>query len=54
MTQAEAVYTALCAVITESLSGTVYQRCVPLQEPFALEIDANERVIVACNYEVTL
>jgi hypothetical protein len=46
----ESCFTTLTFTET-TLSGTRYMRCEPLQDPFALPRDANERAILACNFE---
>jgi hypothetical protein len=49
--KAEDALTALAAVRNQSLSGTRYLRVKPLQTPFPLERDDNDRVVIAVNFE---
>lgn len=52
--KAEAAYQAMVGVVNQILqpSAERYLRIEPLQEPFLLKLDEQERPIVACNYEV--
>lgn len=52
-TRAEAIYTALSAVVNATLGSGAYKRIRPLQEPFPLAPDESGRVVIACNYEIT-
>jgi hypothetical protein len=54
MSRATSVYTALCALVNAQHGDSTFLRVAPMQEPFPLQIDASQRVIVACNYEATL
>lgn len=40
------------AVINTTLSGVIYQRIAPIQSPFFLQRDMNDRVIFAFNAQV--
>lgn len=51
-TKIEAVYTALNKVANQALSATTYHRIFPLQPPFFLKRDENDRVLFACNFQV--
>jgi hypothetical protein len=53
VSRARSVYTALCGLVNATLGATTYGRVAPLGEPFPLARDESERVVVACNYEVT-
>ena len=47
------IFTQLTKVDNETLTSTTYQRIEPLQTPFALERDDQERMVTVCNYQVT-
>lgn len=47
---AESCYLA-CTFTDVTISSVRYMRCEPLADPFALPRDANERAIIACNFE---
>ena len=46
------VFKSLTAVDNETLTSTLYLKIEALQSPFALERDAQERLIMSCNYNV--
>jgi len=48
---AEAMYGALLLVVNQALSGVRYLRVTPLQPPFVLQRDANERTVCIFNAE---
>lgn len=52
MAKAEEANRALCLVHNTFLSGTWYVRVYPLQSPFPLGRDGNDRSRYACNYRV--
>lgn len=47
------VWKQLQLVANDSLSSTLYQRVNAVQSPFALERDSRDRLVMACNYQVT-
>ncbi len=47
--RAEAIY-KLLQLSNQDLSGTRYQRVMPLSSPFILTRDLNDRTIIACNF----
>lgn len=51
-TRIEQCYRALGTVHNETLSGTFYIRIVPVQAPFRLDRDANNRHHLGCNFQV--
>jgi hypothetical protein len=48
--KAQAVWLTLSAQRNTVLDGIYYQRVLPLQAPFLIERDENNRWIVGCNY----
>lgn len=50
--QAHSARQALAKVQATSLSGTLYHYIIPLQSPFVLETDENERRVLAFNCRV--
>lgn len=50
--KAQAVLVALTAIVNQSLSGVAYKVAAALQSPFFLRRDQNDRVEIACNYQV--
>ncbi len=46
------VFKSLTAVDNQTLTSTLYLKVEALQSPFALERDAQERLIMSCNYNV--
>lgn len=50
--KAQDVMNALESVINETLGSAFYLRIMAQQTPFEMDRDANERVIIACNYQV--
>jgi len=51
-TLALSVWTALEAILNETLTSTRYHRVAAIQSPFPLERDSADRVIFAQNYRV--
>jgi hypothetical protein len=49
-TSAGTAHNGLAAVQGTTLSGTAYLTIRPVQSPFPLKRDANDRVYIACNY----
>jgi hypothetical protein len=49
-TSAATAHNGLAAVQGTTLSGTKYLTIRPVQSPFLLKRDANDRVYIACNY----
>jgi hypothetical protein len=47
------IYKGLPKVQAEALSGVYYHTIRPMQAPFVLRRDENERVLVACNFLCT-
>ena len=48
---AEDCFKKTTLIDNESLSGVLYLRAAPMQSPFYLERDGQERVIFSCNYQ---
>lgn len=46
------VWQALAKVSNDTLSGTLYQRVMPLQSPFAFDRDDRDRMVFAANFDV--
>jgi hypothetical protein len=47
-----AVYNLLVQVNNEAINGAMHFRAQPIQEPFMLHRDENDRVVFACNFDV--
>ncbi len=43
----------MAAVANETLTSVYYLEAAPLQSPFLLERDDNDRWVFACNYQIT-
>ena len=52
-TLADDIWTQLTKVANESLSGSAYQRVTPVQSPFPLDRDNQDRAVIACNYQIS-
>jgi Bacteriophage minor capsid protein len=50
MSRARIAYFALAAVQPGTLSGTIYDQIIPIQPPFSLGKDTNNRYEISCNY----
>lgn len=50
--KAQDIWITLSALRNVDLDGTFYQRVLPLQAPFVLTRDENDRWIIGCNYTV--
>ena len=46
------IFKSLTSVDNQTLTSTLYLNVEALQSPFALERDAQERLIMSCNYNV--
>lgn len=46
------VYNLLTAITDQTLSGSHYFRAEPIQEPFQLHRDENDRIVFACNFSI--
>ncbi len=46
------VWQALTKVSNDTLSGTLYQRVMPLQSPFAFDRDDRDRMVFVANFTV--
>ncbi len=46
------VWALLAKVINETLTSTTYLKISPVQSPFALDRDDQDRMIFVCNFDV--
>jgi hypothetical protein len=47
------LWKSLARIVNREVNGTWYQRVMPLQSPFLMDHDESNRVLFACNFEVT-